>query len=251
MPKMFDCFEVKNETEQSADLYFFGDIVSDYLGAWQDEDQYPDNIKNFLAEQEGKDINIYINSGGGSVFAGLAIYNMLQRKAAKNKVQVYVDGLAGSIASIIAFAGSEPPKIPSNAYLMIHNPWTCGIGNAGELRKMADDLDAIRVGMVNIYKQHLADGVAIEEVEELMDAETWLNGTEAAKYFNVDVSDAVEYAAATGAYMLRANPDKIPERVLNTSQSKKEAEALMEIKAHEEEMRNNILRTYISVIANQ
>jgi len=51
--------------------------------------------------------------------------------------------------------------------------------------------------------------------------------------------------------MLRANPDKIPERVLNTSQSKKEAEALMEIKAHEEEMRNNILRTYISVIANQ
>ena len=59
-------FTFKNQTETSADLYFYGDIVSDWWGAWQDEDQYPDAIKNFLSEQEGKDLNVYVNSGGGS-----------------------------------------------------------------------------------------------------------------------------------------------------------------------------------------
>lgn len=86
-------FTFKNQTETSADLYFYGDIVSDWWGAWQDEDQYPDAIKNFLSEQEGKDLNIYVNSGGGSVFAGIAIYNMIKRHAAKANVKVYVDGL--------------------------------------------------------------------------------------------------------------------------------------------------------------
>ncbi len=109
--KMFGCFEIRNETQTSADLYFYGDIVSDWWGAWQNEDQYPEAVKNFLSEQEGKSLNIYINSGGGSVFAGIAIYNMIKRFAEKNTVQVYVDGLAGSIASVIAFAGNTPPKI--------------------------------------------------------------------------------------------------------------------------------------------
>ena len=71
--------EIKNITDTTADLYFYGDIVSDWWGAWQEEDQYPDAIKNFLAEANGRDLNIYINSGGGSVFAGIAIYNMLKR----------------------------------------------------------------------------------------------------------------------------------------------------------------------------
>ena len=57
-------YEFKNATETSVDLYFYGDIVSDWWGAWQEEDQYPEAIKNFLAEANGKDLNIYINSGG-------------------------------------------------------------------------------------------------------------------------------------------------------------------------------------------
>lgn len=92
--KFLNAFEFKNETETSADLYFYGDITSDYWGAWQSEDQYPESIKNFLSEHAGKDINIFINSGGGSVFAGIAIYNMLRRHALKNSVKVTVDGLA-------------------------------------------------------------------------------------------------------------------------------------------------------------
>lgn len=254
MPKIFNCFEVKNETEQKADLYFYGDIVSDWWGAWQDEDQYPNAVKDFLNAQAGKDLNIYINSGGGSVFAGIAIYNMIQRHAAKNKVQIYVDGLAGSIASVIAFAGSEPPKIPSNAFLMIHNPWTCGEGNAAELRKMADDLDEIAVGMLAIYGKHLKEGVTTEEIAALMDAETWLSGEEAAKYFNIDVTDAVEYAAAVGDYMDRANREKIPKGLLAAKQSRPEAAKPKEDEAkakHEAETikaRNAIMRNYLEII---
>ena len=205
MRDMFQICEVKNETEKSADLYFYGDIVSSWWDAWQDEDQYPDSIKNFLNAQEGKDLNVYINSGGGSVFAGVAIYNMLKRHAQKNRVQVYVDGLAASIASVIAFAGSEPLIMPENAFLMIHNPWAYCTGNAEDMRKMADDLDKIRVALTAIYKDHLKEGVTIEQIEQMMDAETWLSGEEAAEYFDISVAEAVPAAAAAdGRYLAKA-----------------------------------------------
>ena len=203
MPKMkaFNCFEVKNETATSADLYFYGDIVSDWWGAWQEEDQYPEAIKNFLSGQQGKSLNIYINSGGGSVFAGIAIYNMIRRFAETNAVSVTVDGLAGSIA----FAGNTPPKIPSNAFLMIHNPFALVEGNAADLRKMADDLDVITTGILNVYMEHVKEGVTEDQIRALMDAETWLNGRDAAEYFNIETTESVaEIAAASGGYVARA-----------------------------------------------
>lgn len=249
MPRLFNCFEVKNETEKTADLYFYGDIVSDWWGAWQDADQYPDAVKNFLAAQAGKDLNVFINSGGGSVFAGIAIYNMIQRHAQKNKVQIFVDGLAGSIASVIAFAGSEPPKIPSNAFLMIHNPWSYGEGNAAELRKMADELDTVAVGMQNIYNKHLRDGVDEATVKELMDAESWLNGEEVAKYFDVEVTDAKEYAAAVGDYMNRADPHKIPKGLFGRETPPKAADEATAKRATETaKARDALMRSYLSII---
>lgn len=202
--------EIKNMTDISADLYFYGDIVSDWWGAWQNEDQYPDAIKNFLSQAEGKDLNVYVNSGGGSVFAGMAIYNMIKRHGEKNKVKVYVDGLAGSIASVIAFAGTEPPEIPSNAFLMIHKPWGAISGNADEMRKMADDLDKIQTGIMNVYEEHLAEGITIDQVEALVNAETWLDGKEAAKYFNIAQTDTADYVAAVGDYLNHAG--KLPEK---------------------------------------
>ena len=207
MPKVkgFNCFEVKNETPTTADLYFYGDIVSDWWGAWQEEDQYPEAIKNFLNGQQGKNLNIYINSGGGSVFAGIAIYNMIRRFAEQNAVQVFVDGVAASIASVIAFAGSTPPKIPSNAFLMVHNPWADCTGNAADLRKMADDLDVIGGGILDVYMNHVKDGVTEETIRGLMDAETWLNGKDAAEYFDIETTDSVaEIAAAAGDYVARS-----------------------------------------------
>ena len=203
--KTFNCFEVRNETATTADLYFYGDIVSDWWGAWQEEDQYPEAIKNFLNDQQGKSLNIYINSGGGSVFAGIAIYNMIRRFAEKNAVQVYVDGVAASIASVIAFSGSTPPKVPTNAFLMIHNPWADCTGNAEDLRKMADDLDVIGGGILDVYMNHVKEGVTEDTIKSLMDAETWLSGADASQYFNIETTDTVtEIAAAAGEYVARS-----------------------------------------------
>lgn len=183
---------VKNETLTSADLYFYGDIVSDWWGAWTDADQYPEAIRDFLKEQDGKALNIYINSAGGSVFAGIAIYNMLLRH--KGFKTVYVDGMAASIASVIALAGDRV-IIPSNAFIMIHKPWSYAEGNANDLRKMAEELDAVESGIMNVYKDHIVDGVDMADIQKMVENETWLNGEEAAKYFNIEVGAAKEYAA--------------------------------------------------------
>ena len=202
--------QIKNSTETSCDLYFYGDIVDSWWGAWDDMDQYPESIKSFLNEAKGKDINIYINSGGGSVFAGMAIYNMLKRH--QGYKTVYVDGLAGSIASVIALAGDKV-IIPSNAYMMIHKPW-CGLhGNSTELRAMADTLDKIEEGILNVYNENLAENADIEVVKAMVNAETWLTGDEASKYFNVNVSESVDAVACTSDYFNKYS--KVPKNISN------------------------------------
>ena len=202
--------EIKNYTDTSCDLYFYGDIVDSWNGTWDDTDQYPEAIKSFLDEAKGKDINIFINSGGGSVMSGMAIYNMLKRH--KGYKTVYVDGLAGSIASVIALAGDKV-IIPSNAYMMIHKPW-CGLhGNSTELREMADTLDKIEEGILNVYNENLAENADIEVVKAMVNAETWLTGDEASKYFNIDVSESVDAVACTSDYFNKYS--KVPENISN------------------------------------
>lgn len=177
--------QVKNKTDNSAEIYFYGDIVGSEWEKWTDTDTCPQDVKAILDEVEGvNELNIFINSGGGSVFAGLAIYNMLRRNNAHKTV--YIDGLAGSIASVIAMAGDKI-VIPSNAFLMIHKP-LCGCwGNSNDLRKMAEDLDRVEEGILNVYAEKLVNGIDIETIKEMVNAETWLVGTEACKYFNVEV----------------------------------------------------------------
>ena len=192
-----------------------------------------------MAEQTGKDLNVYINSGGGSVFAGIAIYNMIKRHGQNNNVKVFVDGLAGSIASVIAFAGSDKPTIPANAFLMIHNPWSWAEGNAKELRKMADDLDQITTGILNIYEEHLKEGVSIDTIKELMDAETWLNGQQAAEYFDIEVGEGKEYAAAVGDYMNKA---KNRPKNMKTASDAAAAQAAREAEAKRDKLKRLVIQ---------
>ena len=187
--------EIKNFTDTTCDLYFYGDIVDSWLGAFDDMDQYPEAIKSFLDEAKDKNINIYINSGGGSVFAGMAIYNMLKRH--KGYKTVYVDGLAGSIASVIALAGDKI-IIPKNAYFMIHKPWCACGGNANDFREMANTLDKVEQGILNVYKDNLASEMYYDEVVEMVNNETWLTGEEASKYFaNVEIVEPLQLVACT------------------------------------------------------
>ena len=96
-------------------------------------------------------LTIRINSSGGEVFAGIAIHNSIKNHGATVK-KVYIDGIAASIASIIAMAGTEI-IMPVNAWLMIHNPSSGVIGTAEEMRKRADTLDKLRDSLIDTYME--------------------------------------------------------------------------------------------------
>ncbi len=200
----------KNLTEQSADIYIYGVIVDNSDFKWDESDVMPDDVINALEQVEGvKELNIYVNSPGGSVFSGLAIYNILKRNEAKKTV--YVDGLAASMASVIALVGDKV-IIPSNAFLMIHKPMTIAIGNSTEFKKVAEDLDNIESGLMNVYKENMKEGVGLETIQQMVDDETWLNGDEAARYFNVEVVESKNIAACASDYL--KNFDKTPQKLM-------------------------------------
>ncbi|MEV2311986.1 head maturation protease, ClpP-related, partial [Paenibacillus larvae] len=138
--------------------------------------------------------NLYINSPGGSVFEGIAIHNMLKRH--KAKVNVYVDALAASIASVIAMAG-DTIYMPKNSMLMIHNPWIFAWGNAAEMRKIADDLDRIGNSSKQTYLQKAGLKLTDEKLQEMLDAETWLSADEAFAYGLCDVVQEASQIAAS------------------------------------------------------
>lgn len=191
--------EIKNSTESSADLYFYGDIVSDsWQSYWYDEDKAPQDIVDFLSEVEDvKELNIYINSGGGSVHAGLAIHNMLKRYKAKKTVTI--DGIAASIASVIALAADELIIYKSSQF-MIHKPWSGCWGNADDLREVAEKLDKCQKSITAIYMDNVIDGITEEEITKLINKETWFVGSEVAEYFNVIVQENNEVYACTSEF---------------------------------------------------
>src|ERR1019366_1254050 len=120
-------------------------------------------------------IDLRINSPGGNVFEGLTIYNLLASHPAK--VAVHIDGLAASIASVIAMAGNTI-EIADNGMLMIHNAWGVGIGQASDLRKTASVLDSVTGNIAGIYAKR-ASAPDLGEIQDLMDAETWMTASEA------------------------------------------------------------------------
>ena len=181
----------------NAELYIYGDIVDDSwnMGWENDPSVYPMNIRTLLNGFEGQDLDVHVNSGGGHFFAGVAISNML--KAYKGKTTAMIDAVAASAASIICF-GCNDIVIPANASLMIHKPEAMEGGTADDLRKCADMLDALQGASVATYMTKAVEGVTPEQVDALINEETWLIGAEAQKYFNVQVSEAVQVLNCTG-----------------------------------------------------
>jgi ATP-dependent Clp protease protease subunit len=119
-------------------------------------------------------LDIYINSPGGSVFDGIAIFNQIRRFNGERIV--HIDGIAASIASVIAMAGDEI-RIAGNGMMMIHDPWSMAFGTADEMRKMADSLDKVRDTILDTYTAKT--GGKRDEISDLMTAETWLSADEA------------------------------------------------------------------------
>jgi ATP-dependent Clp protease, proteolytic subunit ClpP len=120
-----------------------------------------------------KQINLHIHSPGGDVFDGIAIYNLLKNHPAN--VTVYIDGLAASMASVIAMAGNEV-IMPENAMMMIHKPWGIQGGDAEDMRKYADLLDKVENTLIPAYASKT--GKTPEELAEMLSEETWLTAKE-------------------------------------------------------------------------
>lgn len=181
---MKQMWEIKQKTQGTLDLYIYGDVKADGYDWWREEVIRSETSANTLRDElashpEVSQINIYINSQGGSVIEGTAIYNQLKRHPAHKTV--YVDGFACSIASVIAMAGDEV-VMPRNTMMMLHNMWMVVQGNAAELRKAADDLDKMNEAGRAAYLQKAGDKLTPEMIAQMEDDETWLTAQECMEY---------------------------------------------------------------------
>lgn len=184
-------FQMNRKANNKGEIYIYGDIVS---YEWEDRDVTAVKFKEGLDELgDVNEIDVHINSAGGNVFEGHAIYNMLRMH--KAKVNIHIDALAASIASVIAMSG-DTIFMHKNSLLMIHNSWIYTMGNAKELRETADLLDKTDKTS-NIAYLDKAKNLSEDELKALLDAETWLTAEEALEMGFIDeILDANEVAAS-------------------------------------------------------
>lgn len=184
------------------EIYIYGEIGTDVTS---------NGIRKELQALNGeKEIAVRINSGGGSVFEGNAIRELLANHPAK--IHIYIDSLAASIASVIAMVG-DTVNIAKNGMIMIHDAFLVTAGNHRELRKQADDLERINETVINAY---LDRGVKLsrERLVDMMKNETWLDAEDAKKYGFVDNITEPRKVAAAITEEQKAIYNRVP-KVLN------------------------------------
>lgn len=185
--------DIKNEGK-NIEIKIYGEIGAD---GWFVPEANTDNgevstlqdLETILkSNKDASLIDVYINSTGGSVFDGIAIYNMLKRHKAYKRV--FIEGFACSVASVIAMAGNSI-TMPKSSMMMIHNAWTVAMGNAEELRKIAEDLDQINSAIRQAYMSKVM--INEDRLIELMDAESYLTAQECLDYgFCTKIDDTID-----------------------------------------------------------
>lgn len=219
MSKPRQWFRVENsaETPHIADIH-----IIDVIGSW-DDDWMARNFgydmgvtaRAFIEQlaqlpESVTTIRVHINSPGGDVQGGINIANALraQQTTKGRAVETHIEGMAASIASVIAMAGSKV-VMADNALLMVHNPWGGVVGDAREMRRVADILDTMRGQIVATYQWHTA--MSAEDLAAFMDAETWLNAEEAlAAGFVTETVQGLQAVAAIDATAVAKL--RVPER---------------------------------------
>ena len=201
-------YEINNSADVT-DVYLFNDIGTFGVSA----QSFVEEIK----EYEDKELAIHINSLGGEVFDGMAIYSIIQRR--KAKTTVYIEGIAASIASVIALAADEV-IMSENSLLMIHNAWGGSSGDASEMRKQADVLDKISNEIAEIYVKKT--NLPYDEIIRMMSEETWLTAEEAVALGFVDsISEPIKVAAKYDVSKFKNITMEEVEKTLNINNKKK------------------------------
>jgi len=192
-----------NMKNNSAEIFLYEDIGG-FFGITADS-----FVKEVKSMGKINDITLRINSNGGNVFDGLAIHNYL--KSHEARVVVEVDGLAASIASIIAMAGDDI-RMAGNAWMMIHDPWIVTGGTAEELRTTADTMDGVRDTLLNTYVAR--SGADKSVISDMMRKETWLNASEAREYGLADnVGEHLAIAASVHKEWFPNAPEELQNAV--------------------------------------
>ncbi len=188
--------------------------INGYIGAtwWDDKENTVASLIEAIGDAEpGDTLEVHVNSGGGSFFEGLAIYNNLRQYAAKGyNVETYVDGLAGSAASIIMLAGDRR-VVPQSAMIMIHNVSMLAAGDAKAFEKAAATLKQFNKTAADTYEERTNESA--DSALALMDEETWMGGAEALERgFATELgnADEAENRAAAMACILPENLKKVP-----------------------------------------
>jgi ATP-dependent Clp protease protease subunit len=194
------------DSGKRAEIYIYEDVGEGWFGGF--------TAKQFSSELTalGKSltqIDLHINSYGGDVFDGLAIYNLLVQHPAR--VHSHVDGVAASIASVITMAGDEV-HVAENAQLMIHNAWGIAMGDAEAMRKRADLLDSVTGKIADVYVARTK--MSSKDVRAMMAEETWLTAEDAlAKGFADSITENMRiaaYSAPSALYAFRNAPSIVP-----------------------------------------
>lgn len=185
-----------NEDEQSISIF-------DPIGfdPWTGEGVTAKRIAAALRTIDGADVTVNINSPGGDMFEGLAIYNLLREYS--GKVVVKVLGLAASAASIVAMAGDEV-RIARAGFLNIHNCWVVAMGNRSDLMEMAERLAPFDQAMADIYAARTGDSQ--DAMQQLMNADSWIAGSAAVEQGFADdllASDAIKQGAKPAGLLAR------------------------------------------------
>ncbi len=219
----------KKKSKSETELYIYGNIepktwIDDWLGTGKEKtDAF--TLKDALAQVDTPNLTVRINSYGGDVSEGLAIYSLLSEF--KGQLKTIVDGFACSAASVIFMAGKER-VVPENGLLMIHNAWTEAKGDSNTMKKVAEDLEKITQPSINIYtsKTKLSE----EEIKEKMDREEWITSQEAYEWgFSTTQERENEYMQALEANFVHSlvMKNKALQKQIEKLQSEKMQELLV------------------------
>lgn len=185
MPENKSWYSISAAANSEAEIY-----VYDYIGYWGVTAK--DFARDLKALGNVSKIKLHINSPGGDVFDGTAIYNLLKDHSAE--VETFIEGIAASMGSVIALAG-DTVHIAENAYYMVHNPSTIARGDERAMEKAKGLLAKVKTTMINLYSSRT--GLSEDEISQIMDDETWYTGAEAVEAgFATDTTAATEMAAS-------------------------------------------------------
>jgi ATP-dependent Clp protease protease subunit len=182
--------KIKAASEDAASISIYEVIGED---PWTGGGVTVKRIDAALRSIGNRDVIVNVNSPGGDVFEGIAIYNRLREH--QGNVNVKVLGLAASAASIIAMAG-DTIQIGASSFIMIHNAWVLAVGNRHDMREIADFLEPFDRALADVYAARTEQ--PLEDVQKAMDAETWFNGSQAVELGYADAllpADAIDAAA--------------------------------------------------------